>query len=288
MANKWTRRLWSPGKRGAAQIALAAAVFSASTGIAMGQQSLTPATAVAFARFIDRIEESMTHRETGASGFLWMGEDAGRLRAVRAGERVIERLDDAASLDGAMIHNWIGGVFVAGVTIDDILAVFLDYDRFPEIYPGIIDSRLVESRGDVNRLYQRLRRDDIVLDTWHEAGYRKLEPGRAVTWSRSTQIREVENVGQADEALLPEGEDRGYMWRVNVYWRLEENSEGVFAECHSISLTRDVPFLLRWLVNPFVRRIPRRALEQTLEGTRLEAQKRAGAAALEHEGPGVD
>ncbi len=262
-----------PRIKTATRLALTAVLLLGTTGIAFSQQRLKPETLAAFGQFIDRTELSMAQRQENGSVFLWLAEDPSRLAEAEAGEIVVERLDEDADLDSAMVHNWIGGMFVSGVSIDHILAVFLNYDKYPDMYPGIIESELLESDDNVNSLYQRLRRDDLVLDTWHEAGHRMLGGGRAVTWSRSTQIREVRNAGDPDEALLPDGVGRGYLWRANVYWRLEQRADGVFAECYSVSMTRNIPWLLRWIVNPFVRRIPRRALEESLEATRVEAQR---------------
>ncbi len=269
--------MFKPGIGTAVMLAVTATLFASTTGTAFSQQRLMPETAAAFDRFIEQVERSMARRHDGDDVFLWLAEDRTRLDAAEAGDLVIRRLDGDAGLDDAMIHNWIGGTFIPGVEIDDVLTVFLDYDKYPDMYPGVIDSRLLGSDGNSNSIYQRLRRDDVVLDTWHEAGYRTLDRRRAIAWSRSTEIREVRNAGEPNEELLPEGEDRGYMWRIYVYWRLEQREDGVFAECHTISLSRDIPFLLRWIVTPFARRIPRQGLEQSLEATRVEARKVAAA-----------
>jgi len=265
------------GSRALLRAALAAGLFTSSLTPASAQGRLNPEAVRRFDAFSARVEESMTDRASGAAPFLWLSEDRTRVRAAEQGRLVIERLGANPELDGAMVHNWIGGVFVPGVTVDDVLSVFLDYDRYPDIYPGVEASRLLGREGDTQKLYQRLRRGNVVLDTWHDAGYSKLDGERVVTWSRSTEIREVENAGQPDEELLPIGEDRGYMWRLYVYWRLEQTDDGVFAECHSISLSRRVPFLLRWLVAPFIRNIPRQGMERSLEATRAEAWKLAAA-----------
>ena len=259
------------------KFAVAVAVFAGTTGPAFSQQRLKPETLAGFNDFIERAEESMSKRQSDGAVFLWLAEDPSRLEHAEAGDLIIERLDDDADLDSGMIHNWIGGMFVPGVSIDDILAVFLDYEKYPDMYPGVVESRLLESDGNSNTLYQRLRRDDLVLDTWHDAGYRILDEGRAETWSRSTEVREVLKPGEADEQLLPDGEGHGYMWRIHVYWRLEQREDGVFAECHSISMSREIPFLLRWIVGPFARRIPRQGLERSLEATRIRARKVAEA-----------
>jgi len=42
----------------------------------------------------------------------------------------------------------------------------------------------------------------------------------------------------------------------------------VYAECRAISLTRDVPFGLGWIIEPIIQNLPRESLINTLEGTR--------------------
>ena len=187
--------MFKPGIGTAVMLAVTAALFSSTAATAFSQQRLMPETAAAFDRFIEQVERPMARRHDGDDVFLWLAEDRTRLAAAEAGDLVVRRLDGDAGLDDAMIHNWIGGTFIPGVEIDDVLTVFLDYDKYPDMYPGVIDSRLLGSDGNSNSIYQRLRRDDVVLDTWHEAGYRTLDRRRAIAWSRSTEIREVRNAG---------------------------------------------------------------------------------------------
>ena len=49
---------------------------------------------------------------------------------------------------------------------------------------------------------------------------------------------------------------------------VEERDGGVYVECESVSLTRDIPFGLGWAVGPFVTSLPRESLELTLTKTR--------------------
>jgi len=67
---------------------------------------------------------------------------------------------------------------------------------------------------------------------------------------------------------MPVGRDGGYLWRLNSYWRFLERDGGTYVQCESITLTRDVPFLLSWIIKPFVTDIPRETLAFTLESTR--------------------
>jgi len=44
--------------------------------------------------------------------------------------------------------------------------------------------------------------------------------------------------------------------------------DGVTVECRAISLTRDVPLGLGWIVEPIIKNLPRDSLVNTLKATR--------------------
>jgi len=68
------------------------------------------------------------------------------------------------------------------------------------------------------------------------------------------------------------------MWRLNSYWAFEQANNGVLVQCEAISLTRDIPTGLAWLIGPFVNSIPRESLQFTLTATRnAMATKTVGA-----------
>jgi hypothetical protein len=54
------------------------------------------------------------------------------------------------------------------------------------------------------------------------------------------------------------------MWRLNTYWRFLERDGGTYIQCESITLSRDVPFGLGWLIKPFVTEVPKESLNFTL------------------------
>jgi hypothetical protein len=64
------------------------------------------------------------------------------------------------------------------------------------------------------------------------------------------------------------GDDRGFLWRLNAYWRYEAVPGGVIAECESVSLSRDVPFGLGLVAGPIIRSTARESMERTLESLR--------------------
>jgi len=96
--------------------------------------------------------------------------------------------------------------------------------------------------------------------------------------SYSTRIAQVKDSAHPDGAELPVGNDSGYLWRLNTYWRFEEKDGGVYLQCEALSLTRDIPAGLGWLIKPLVVSIPRQSLTRALGQTRtvvLEESQRA-------------
>ena len=71
--------------------------------------------------------------------------------------------------------------------------------------------------------------------------------------------------GKQNERELPVGHDRGLVWRINGYWFFEESDGGVFITCESITLTRDIPFLLSKMLSPILHELPPEALKNSLE-----------------------
>jgi hypothetical protein len=67
---------------------------------------------------------------------------------------------------------------------------------------------------------------------------------------------------------LPPDQGPGYVWRLFTFTKFEESDGGVFIELEAIGLSRDVPMLVRWLVDPIVEHLPRNSLQATLDETR--------------------
>jgi hypothetical protein len=147
-----------------------------------------------------------------------------------------------------------------------------DYDQHAEIYaPAVARSKLLSRSGDTLRVYLRFHMKKVitvVLNTEHEARFTRLASSRAHSRILSTRIAEVDNAGASGEREKPIGNDGGYLWRLNTYWRFLERDGGVYVQCESISLTRGIPTGFGWLIAPFVTSIPRESLTFTLETTR--------------------
>jgi hypothetical protein len=135
-------------------------------------------------------------------------------------------------------------------------------------YKEIIDSRLLERDGNRLRVFMKVQRDatitTVTYNTEHLVEYRELGGRRATQRSTATRIAELENAGTPEEREKPQGNDSGYLWRWNAYWRYEEVEGGVLVECESVSLSRSVPLLVRPIVNPIANRLARESLRGTL------------------------
>lgn len=108
----------------------------------------------------------------------------------------------------------------------------------------------------------------MVLDTDHDVHYSSVDEGRRCCRSRTTRIAEVEDAGTEKEKVLPPDTGYGFLWRLYSYWRFQERDGGVYVECRAISLTRDIPIGLGWMIEPIIRNLPKESLINTLKATR--------------------
>lgn len=119
---------------------------------------------------------------------------------------------------------------------------------------------------------QRKKFVTVVYNTEHLITYRRHGPTHASSQSTATKITELAEPGTPLEHELPPGDDRGYLWRLNAYWRYEEVPGGVIAECESISLSRNIPFGFRDFVMPLVRSAARESMEKALTALRAKLE----------------
>ena len=266
-------------------LALAAMLAVANSAAAA---ELEPKTIAAFDHYVALSEATTNVSLNDTQSFLWVDRLPSERRVsvlarLRAGNVVIERmqtLENGKPIDvpNGLVHYWTGTVFIPGATLAQTLAPVQDYNHQSEYYrPRVLASRILWNHGDDYRVYLRLYEKKVltcVLDTQHEVHYVVLDSLHAWSRSRSTEIREVAGWGKPGEHDLPIGRDDGYLWRMNTYWRFQQKNGGIYVECQSISLTRDIPVGLGWLIGSYVESIPRESLEFTLGATRKTLAKR--------------
>ncbi len=250
---------------------------------------LKPASSAAFEKYAGVVERRISGEVARPETFLWADTLPSARRSdvmdrLRRGEVVTERLriPEQIEVPGALIHHWIGTIFIPAVRVHNAVALLQDYDRHASIFsPNVVQSKVLEhAPGDSQspekpadrfRVFLRFYMKKVIaatLNTEHEALFVSAAPDRVYSAIRSTRVAEVVDAGTPREHELQPGQGHGFMWRLNTYWRFLERDGGTYIQCESLTLSRDVPFGLGWIVKPFVTEIPMESLTFTLQRTR--------------------
>jgi len=254
---------------------------------------LKPETLAAFDRYVATAEARMAKRLSDPNIFLYVntlppGERDNAFSSLKAEEVYMTSLaalggsgGDTSVPDG-MVHHWLGTVLIPGARLNDVLSLVQDYNHKQDVYPEVVRSHLISRDGEHFRATMRFREHHVItvtLDTEHDVQYIEVDPAHWYSRSYSTRVSQVENAGKPDERDLPDGQGDGFMWRIDTYWRFVERDGGVYLEVEAISLSRDIPAGLGWLIKPFLQSVPQESLQDTLGYTRsavLASLKAAG------------
>jgi hypothetical protein len=202
---------------------------------------------------------------------------------LRRGEIYIEQLqtrDDGRPIHipGGMVHHWAGVMFIPGATLAQVAAVLQDYDHHKDIYaPDVRQSKLLERDVDEARIYYQLYHKatvTVVINATFDVHFANDGPTRGLSRSYSTRMAEVENPDTPQQRELPVGNDHGYLWRLDTYWRIEEKDGGAYVQLESIALSRNIPLIFAWLVNPLTKSLPRSVISNLLTATRKAVSSR--------------
>lgn len=257
-------RLWFP-----LPILLLATQFGYSSVKVIPAQ-LTPQATAAFDHYVANAEAKMN------------GDPAQDSR-VRGGDFRIEPGGSGLSTNvpGGMIQDWVGTMFIPGATLAQVRSVLQDYADYQNYYrPKVIASKQLAHSGEDFDIFLRLREQHlltVVLNTTYQVEYRTPNPRELIVIARSTRIAEVKDPDRSLDDELPVGDDSGFLWRLNSYWRLEAADGGVYARCEAISLSRDVPLGLGWMLKGFLASFPKESMLNTLQGTRAAVEHLKGA-----------
>jgi hypothetical protein len=229
---------------------------------------LKPATSAAFDRYIEQTEQRLNQRKT----FLWADESPERRQRVRNGDVVVEPggAKPITEVTDGLIHDWVGTVFVPGVTLATTLGHVEDYDHARTRHREVTESHIIWHNANDYLIYMRLLKKKVitvVLNSEHEVHYYPIDTTHWRSQSKTVKIAEVDNPGRKDAKEMPPGTGHGFLWKLDTYWRFEERDGGTWIECEAISLTRDIPTGLGWLIEPIIRSLPRESLENTLRET---------------------
>ncbi len=253
---------------------------------------LKPQTLASFAHYVELTETRIDTELKRPGQFLYVDglPEARRgqvLNLLHNGEIFIEPLSTpeasgkAIVPPGGMFHHWLGAVFVPGANLRQTMELVEDYNRHQDIYkPEVVGSKLVSRNGDDFKIFYRLRKKKVItvtLNSDHDVHYFPVDSTHCYSHSYSTRIAEVADADTPQEHEKPIGHDGGFLWRINSYWRFEENDGGMYIECESISLTRGLPPFIGMIIKGFVTEIPRESLMMTMGSTRSALLERVQA-----------
>ena len=250
---------------------------------------LQPQTIAAWDRYVSATVQRIDRELASSAGFLVLdfqpaGRAAADRQALARGETLIEEMKtrdaggDEIDVPAGSIQHWRGAVLIRGLSLDRMIAALESGDTLHG-QQDVVDWRVLERAAGRMRTFVRLRRESVVTvtyDTEHEIAVARMATNRAASRSVATRIAEIEDAGTPNERARPPGDDRGFLWRLNGYWRYEETPEGVIAEVESLTLSRSIPLVVRPFIGVFVNRIARGSVETTLAGLRTNlSQDRA-------------
>jgi hypothetical protein len=178
------------------------------------------------------------------------------------------REDGIITVEGGLVHHWVGTAFVRGVELRRAVEVSSDYPAYSRIFRTVVASRLLAHEQDTYRVLMRLKEGEAgvtaILDVESTIRYWYPTPLTAYAISSAERIREVKNAGDRDERLLDPGRDSGYLWRANTFTFFSHQDDGVYIEMETLGLSRRFPPMLGWVIEPIARRVGRRSVETSL------------------------
>lgn len=257
-------------------------ILPALSGISAHANDLKPETVAAFNRYVAAREAQMEN-DSKAGQFLIVDRlpDLPRQNAydqLRRGQPYIEELyseenHHPITIPNGLIHHWAGVIFIPKGTLAETVAVLQDYDDHEKFYkPQVRRAKLIERKGNESKIFEQFYSKSIVtviLNVYFDVVETPMGSTRTQSTSHSTRIAEVVDIGNPGEHERTDGKDHGYMWRLNSYWRVEEKDGGVYVQTETITLSRTVPLMLAWIINPLTKTIPRDVIVQLLADTQM-------------------
>ncbi len=238
---------------------------------------LQPETIEAWESYVASTEARIEQELQSSKGFLIQDfcaqPDETRKLLLKGGAVVapMETIDGEGNgipIPDGRIHHWRGSIFLPGVGLDEYLLRALNPSENGPHQPEVLEYRILEKKPYELRLFIKMVRRKFVMlayNTEHHVTYRRHGEGRASSRSEATKIAEIVELGKPHEREKPEGRDRGFMWRLNSYWRFEEVNGGLIAEGESMLLSRDIPGILKPVIEPLIRRSAHEMIANTLE-----------------------
>jgi len=215
------------------------------------------------------------HADRLAKGaFLLSDEVAGQTNNLRNGVVVVTPASQHVPLkvQFGLIHDWTGAAFIPNAKFDDVLPVLRDYDRYKDYYsPNVVYAKRIATSPSKDQFSMVLMNKSAIANTALVADYQtvhtQIDGHRWYSVTDATRIQEIAEYDTPSQHILPENHGTGLIWRVHSITHFEERDGGVYIEVEAIALSRDILTVLRWVVDPIVRRVSRASLATSLQQT---------------------
>jgi len=220
---------------------------------------LTPETATAFDHYAAEVETRI------------MAPQHDRLRDGEIRNKEVD-------VPGGLLQDCTGAIYLPGATLAQVKAMLQDYGNYKNYYqPEVIESKQIGHQDDEYDVFLRLYKKyilTVVLNTNYHARFVQPDAQHLYVLSRSTRITEAKDAKHPDAGEHDVGNDTGLLWRLNSYWRFEQEDGWVYAECEAVSLSRDVPAMVGWMIKGFLQKFPKESMFNTLKGTKTAVLSR--------------
>jgi hypothetical protein len=214
------------------------------------------------------------------------------IERIKGGQVYIRTLntkenDKKIEIPDGLVHHWLAIGFIPKARLEQVLQVTQDYPHHSEFFkPDVQRAELLSRDGEHFHVYFRFYRKTIVTavyNTQFDIDFTQSDPTHEYSFARAVRIAEVRNPGEKDESERPVGNDRGYLWRLDLYTRYMEGDDGVYVQIEFLGLSRSVPAIFAWIVNPYVHSVPREyltnyvgQLKKAVAGAVVEKREESG------------
>jgi hypothetical protein len=201
---------------------------------ALQAQMPKPDTLSAYACYVQSAESRMAARTT----FLLVDGEPASLRGLVRDRRILTTPGNPANpqkITGGMIFDWIGTVFIPGASVERTVRMLQDYDHRADYFPDVIASSRLFCAVGSSRFGFRMRiKEPVVADSDNDVFWEQVDARHWRCRSYSGDVQEV-------------GKPKGYLHRLNSYWRFAETNDGVFVEGETVTLSNEFGSVMRAL-----------------------------------------
>ncbi len=117
---------------------------------AQGFTKLRPETVSEFDAYVKDGERLLQKRIDGERPFLWVADLPERRLALRRGDILVEGLPETPTIEGGLLHVWLGAMFVPEATGPEVLAVLQDYDRHCSSFSLCLSMRFSPIQAEIS------------------------------------------------------------------------------------------------------------------------------------------